>query len=319
MTIFIVGSFFVSLMLFLYIMLLRMTRKTSVVDKLKDYDEQQLSVTVKRNKTMQADGPIKRISRIFVRSRSSARKRKKILLIRQANLKISYEELLVIKWMLTISFVLLVVLLTKDVVLITIVTFITWLSPDFLLLRMKNKRIIEFDQQLTEALIMISNALKAGYSFLQALAVAAEEAGDPLSSEFKILLKELSLGIPLEDGLANFLDRMPSDDLKLIINAILIQKDVGGNLSEILENISGTIRDRQQIKNEVRSLTAQGRLSGLIIMVMPFFLGIVIYIFDPNYIMTLFNTLIGRFLLILAIVNQVIGWLFIRKIIKIDY
>ena len=166
---------------------------------------------------------------------------------------------------------------------------------------------------------MISNALKAGYSFLQALAVAAEETQNPFSKEFKGLIKELSLGIPMEDGLNNLIDRVPSEDLTLIINAILIQKDVGGNLSEVLENISETIRERQQIKNEVNSLTAQGKLSGMIIMVMPFVLGIIIYLFDNDYILTLFQTLIGRVLLVFALISQLIGWIFIQKIIKIEY
>jgi tight adherence protein B len=194
-----------------------------------------------------------------------------------------------------------------------------WLLPKLLISSRIKKRVKEFDEQLNEGLVMISNALKAGYSFLQALAVAADETQDPFSKEFKGLLKELSLGIPLEDGLSNLMERMPSEDLKLIVNAILIQKDVGGNLSEILENIGETIRERQRIKNEINTLTAQGRLSGMIIMAMPVVLGLMIYVFSPDYIMELFNTLLGRIMLVVAFISQILGWIFIRKIVNIDF
>jgi tight adherence protein B len=121
-----------------------------------------------------------------------------------------------------------------------------------------------------------------------------------------------------EVALKNLADRMESDDLKLVINAILIQKDIGGNLSEILDNISETIRERQKIKNELRTLTAQGKLSGIIITLLPIFLGIVIYLFNKEYVLLLFTTAIGLGMVGAAVISEIFGLILIKKIINIE-
>jgi tight adherence protein B len=181
-----------------------------------------------------------------------------------------------------------------------------------------NERIKLFDGQLCEGISIISNSLKAGYSFLQAVAVVSEETPDPLSKEFKKLLKEMKLGIVEEDALKNLLSRMESEDLKLVVNAILIQKDIGGNLSEILDNIMGTISDRQKIKDELKALTAQGKLSGIIVMLIPVFLGAVIYLLNREYMTLLFTTLPGLIMVGLAVLSETFGYLMIRKIVNIE-
>ena len=313
-------AFFLSLLIFIYGLLKLTKRKEKIIDKLDAYDEEKMQINEMRTKSIDKKGPIKRIAKIVESLPTSAsRKKKNALTVKQANLPITIEELFVVKVMMASSFGLLFAALTQNPVIVIMIVLLIWIMPGLIISSRKKKKIVLFDEQLNEGLGMISNALKAGYSFLQALAVAAEETQNPFSKEFKGLIKELSLGIPLEDGLSNLLERVPSEDLKLIINAILIQKDVGGSLSEVLENIAETIRERQRIKNEVNSLTAQGKLSGMIIMVMPFVLGIVIYLFDNAYILILFQTLVGRILLVFALISQIIGWIFIRKIIRIEY
>ena len=111
---------------------------------------------------------------------------------------------------------------------------------------------------------------------------------------------------------------MESKDLLLIVNAILIQKDIGGNLSEILDNIAETIRERQKIQNELKTLTAQGKLSGFIVMLLPFFIGITIYLLNRDYMILLFTTPLGIGMIIVALVNQILGLIMIKKIINID-
>ena len=145
-----------------------------------------------------------------------------------------------------------------------------------------------------------------------------DELKEPFSKEFGKLLKEMTLGISTEEAFKGMLDRVESEDLKLLVNAILIQKDIGGNLAEILDNISETIRERQKIKNEVKTLTAQGRLSGIIITLMPVILGLLIYMFNKEYIMLLFTTTIGLVMLGTAFVSQVIGIFMIRKIVDVE-
>lgn len=313
-------AFFASLLIFLYALLESANRKDVVIEKLDAYDADKIIDNEFKLLSSAKEGPIQKIAKLLEKkSSNSYRKKKNAMLIKQADLPITYEELMVIKVMAAFSFGFLAAALTKNLWIVLAVVVFIWILPIFIINRRKKKKIMAFDAQLNEGLIMISNALKAGYSFLQALAVAAEETQDPFSKEFKGLLKELSLGIPIEDGLTNLLERVPSDDLKLIMNAILIQKDVGGNLSEILENIAETIRERQRIKNEVKTLTAQGKMSATIILVMPFFIAVIIYLFDNDYILTLFTTLIGRFLLVFAMIGQVLGFVSIKKIIKIDY
>lgn len=175
-----------------------------------------------------------------------------------------------------------------------------------------------FDSQLTEAIVVISNSLKAGYSFLQSVAVVSEQIKEPLGKEFRRLLKEMSLGMPEVEAYRNLQNRVQSEDLNLLINALLIQKDIGGNLSEILDNISETIRERQKIKNELKTLTAQGRLTGMIISLLPVFLGFIIYLFNKEYIMLLFTTKIGIGMLIFSFISEIIGLIIIKKIINVD-
>lgn len=315
-----VGALFISFFVFFYGLLSRIKRREKVIDKLSSYDEEQIRITEKRLVTDVKSGPIQRIAKVLEALPSNEKRRKRnAMLFRQADMPVTYEELFVMKLMAAFSIGFLIFALTRNGFIVLLVVVGIWMLPNLVLKSRKKNKIKAFDEQLNEGLVMISNALKAGYSFLQALAVAADETQDPFSKEFKTLLKELSLGMPMEDGLSNLMDRVPSEDLKLIVNAILIQKDVGGNLSEILENIADTIRERQRIKNEINTLTAQGRLSGTIIMAMPFFLGGIIYLFDNDYILTLFTTLIGRALLVAALISQVLGWLFIRKIVNIEF
>jgi len=190
--------------------------------------------------------------------------------------------------------------------------------PKIFLSIKKKKELKLFDEQLTEGISIISNSLKAGYSFLQSMSVVMEETKDPFAKEFKTLFKEMSLGISEEEALGNLMNRVESEDLRLMVNAILIQKDIGGNLSEILDNIAETVRERQKIKNEIKTLTAQGRLSGWIVAMLPVFLGSFIFIFNREYMILLFTTPIGLAMVFAAFISQCFGFLMIRKIINIE-
>jgi tight adherence protein B len=181
------------------------------------------------------------------------------------------------------------------------------------------KRIKRFESQLGDAIQVISNAMKAGYSFFQALSRVVEESSDPISSAFAQIIKEMSLGKSVDQVLDQLVRGFPIEDLELMVTAILIQREIGGNLSEILDNILETIRERQRINNEVRTLTAQGKLSGAIVMGMPIVIGAILYFMNPEYIMLLFETFLGRVMLGVAFSNQIMGALLIKKIITIEY
>lgn len=237
----------------------------------------------------------------------------------RADIPITVEQLLIIKIFSSVIAGFLILALSKDYIITFIVFILIWNSPAIIISRKKKERIRLFDSQLGDGITIISNALKAGHSFLHAIAIVIEETKDPFSKEFKKVLKEMSLGIPEEDAFKNLTERMESEDLKLMVNAILIQKDIGGNLSEILDNISTTIMERQSIKNELKTLTAQGKLSGVIVSLLPLFLAFFIYIMNREYILMLFNNTVGLLMISISLINQVFGILLIRKIVNIDF
>ena len=189
----------------------------------------------------------------------------------------------------------------------------------FILVNMKiARRMKAFNSQLGDALILIANSLRTGYSFMQASDMVAQEMRPPISSEFSRAVKEMNLGVTIEDALANLGKRINSEDLDLVLTAVLIQRQVGGNLSEVLDNIARTIRERVRIRGEIRTLTAQGRISGIIVSLLPVVLGLVIYLLNPEYVKLLFVHPVGKIMLGVAGLGQVIGIIVIRRIVDIE-
>jgi tight adherence protein B len=299
--------------------LLILFNKAKPIDKLKSYDEDyELREKFEDNKKNQI-GPLKRLANMIPISKLNKNRTQKLELeLMRADMQITVEELLIIKVLFSSALSFLAFAIFKDLVVPLIVFILVWNLPKLIITSKKKERIKIFDSQLTEGLMIISNALKAGYSFLQALAMAAEETPDPFSKEFKKMLKEMTLGITEEEALRSLLIRMESEDLKLVMNAILIQKDIGGNLSEILDNIGETIRERQKIKGELKTLTAQGRLSGIIVVMIPIFLGGTIYLLSKDYMLLLFTTPMGIAMVSFSAFSQLIGIFMIKKIVDIE-
>ncbi|MDR3592051.1 MAG: type II secretion system F family protein [Negativicutes bacterium] len=179
------------------------------------------------------------------------------------------------------------------------------------------KRIRQLNDQLSDALVLVANSLRTGYSFLQAIEMVAREMTPPISQEFARMLKEINLGITTEDALNNMARRVGSDDLDLVVTAVLIQRQVGGNLAEVLDNIAGTIRSRIKLKGEIRTLTAQGRISGLVVGLMPFVMGLLMTVANPDYMQGLFTHPAGKMMLGAALVSQLFGIMLVRKIVDI--
>lgn len=189
----------------------------------------------------------------------------------------------------------------------------------FLFLRIKSKRRAKaFNNQLGDTLLLIANALKTGYSFMQAIEMVSREMLPPISAEFGRTLKEMNLGVPTEEALSNMAGRVDSDDLDLVVTAVLIQRQVGGNLAEVLTNIAGTIRERIRIKGEIKTLTAQGRMSGVIVSLLPIALLLAMRMINPGYIDLLFTHPIGQMMLGAAVIGQLLGIFAIQKIVNIE-
>lgn len=175
-----------------------------------------------------------------------------------------------------------------------------------------------FTEQLGDCLTTVANAMRAGYSFPQAIDVVVREMEPPISEEFAQVSRELSMSVPLEAALEAMSRRVGSADLDLMVTAVLIQREVGGNLAQILDNISDTIQERVRMKREIFSLTAQGRLSAWVLLVIPWVMALLLYIFRPEQLMLLINHPIGRMALIISFVLEIIGYLVIQRIVHVD-
>lgn len=175
----------------------------------------------------------------------------------------------------------------------------------------------KFNEQLTDALGTMSNALRAGFSMSQAFESVAESDMHPISDEFALLLQQMRVGMSFDDALASMEKRIASDDLSLVVTAIDIARKTGGNLTEIFDRIAETIRGRMRIERKVRTLTAQGRLQGLVVSLMPFILCVVMTMMKPRVMIPFLTSLTGILCLAGASVMVFIGWLVIRKIVTI--
>lgn len=188
----------------------------------------------------------------------------------------------------------------------------------FVFLKMQiTKRVFLFTEQLATALDMMSRSLKAGHSLAMAVQVVGNEMSEPISGLFKSVYEEQAYGLSIRDALAHMIDRMDTPDLRFFVTSVNIYREIGGNLSEILENLAKTIRERLKIKRQVRVYTAQARLSGYVLAALPVVTAIIFYFMAPDYIGELVEAKLGRMLIAVAVIAQIIGFFIIRKIIDI--
>ena len=181
-----------------------------------------------------------------------------------------------------------------------------------------SRRRAAFNAQLPEALATMSNALRAGLSIAQAFDSIVDQGDAPMCEEFAILQRQLRVGMSFEDALESLSQRVGSDDLTLVTTAILISRKTGGNVTEIFDKISETIRGRMRIERKVKSLTAQGRLQGVIVSLMPVFLGVIMTVIKPKTMIPFLTSMTGVVSIVVMTVLIALGWLMIRKIIKIE-
>ena len=182
----------------------------------------------------------------------------------------------------------------------------------------RNKRFEKFEELFPEAIDTLARAVRAGHAFTTALEMITNEVAEPISGEFRQLYEEQKFGMPVRDALLNLTDRVPLVDVKFFVTAVMLQRETGGNLAEILDNLSYVIRERFKIQRQVRVYTAQGRLTMALLMGMPPIIVVVMLMLNPSFIHPLFADPIGHILLVLGITLQTIGYFVIRKIIRIQ-
>jgi tight adherence protein B len=183
---------------------------------------------------------------------------------------------------------------------------------------MRTKRFAKFEEKFPEAIDTLARAVRAGHAFTTALEMIANEVSEPVAGEFRQLYEEQKFGLPVRDALLNLADRIPLVDIKFFVTAVMLQRETGGNLAEILDNLSYVIRERFKILRQVRVHTAQGRLTMVLLMALPPTIVLIMQLLNPGFIRPLFTDPIGHALIVGGITLQTLGYFFIRRIIRIQ-
>jgi tight adherence protein B len=239
----------------------------------------------------------------------------------RADLKLKVGEFALIHVISTLGFFAIAyfVLFSGDMIFSIIAGFVGFLAPRIYVSRLISTRLNNFEQQLPDTLSLWTNALRSGYSALQSMEAIARESSEPTKTEFHRVVQEVQLGIDMSDALQHMLDRVESEDLDLVITAVNINREVGGNLAEILNVIGHTIRERIKLKGEIRVLTAQGRITGYLISFLPIGLALLLNVISPGFIGPLFeNRACGWPMLGAGLIMIGIGSAVVQKIVDID-
>jgi len=191
-------------------------------------------------------------------------------------------------------------------------------APTAFLMRKRSVRMRKFEELFPEALDLLSRAVKAGHAFQTAMNMAAEELPDPVGPEFRKTFDQQNFGLPLREALNAMSDRIPIIDVKFFVTAVLIQRETGGNLSEILDNLSHVVRERFKVLRQVRVHTAHGRFTGWVLLALPATLAIVMSFINPEHMDLLFRESMGRSMLGIAAIMQTVGYFWIQRVIKIE-
>ncbi|NLF73372.1 MAG: secretion protein [Candidatus Anammoximicrobium sp.] len=181
----------------------------------------------------------------------------------------------------------------------------------------RRQRLGKFESQMPDAMDLLARSLRAGHSLADGLRLIGEEMAEPIAAEFHRCYQQQALGVSVEDTLENLTFRVPNLDLRFFVNAVVLQRQTGGDTAEVLDKIARLIRQRFQIRSQVKALTGEGRLSGVVLLAMPIALGIFMYIRNPAYLMILFYDPLGQWMMLTAIVLQIIGAIVIKKIVDI--
>lgn len=237
-------------------------------------------------------------------------------ILRQANLEWTLSSIILGSIFLCFGTALLIYMRTGALLVAVIIGLYLGSVPWMLVLRKRKKRFAAFEEKLPEALDLVVSALRAGHGFTNSIGLVAKEAGEPIAGEFRQVFDEQNFGLDLRVAMNNLADRMPISDVHLIVTAVLIQRDSGGNLAEILEKAAIIIRERFRLRRQIRVNTAQGRLTGWILALAPVVLGFLMYLLDPQRVSMLWTRPLGVKLLWAAVIMDAIGALIIRKIVR---
>jgi tight adherence protein B len=238
--------------------------------------------------------------------------------LERAGIPLRPGEFVVLRWALALVMALMALIFSAPWWVMLPLAILGYRLPMMVVRHVKGRRLAKIETQLLEALPLIANALRSGYSFLQAMDFVSKRVEDPLAWELARTVREIQMGANIDAALMATAHRVGSGDLELVINAIVIQRQVGGNLADLLTTVERTMRERARIRGEIKALTSQQRLSAFVIGSLPVFLVMVLMAINPSYGGLLFTTMVGRALLVTAAVMEVLGVMAIRRILRVE-
>lgn len=207
---------------------------------------------------------------------------------------------------------------TDSLVIGAVLALLGGMAPRLALFMMRRARLKKFGEQLVESMVTMTNALRSGVALPKAFQIVAHDMPKPICQEFGILVQEMRLGMDIEEAMESMLTRVPSQDLELVCTSVGISNSVGGNLAEVFDRLAETIRERFRIEGRIEALTAQGKIQGLMVSVLPLFVGGMIYVIDPKMMEPMFTTTIGIGMLVVMAIMEALGYFFVRKVTTIE-
>jgi tight adherence protein B len=273
-------------------------------------DEPETSVVMRR-----AEGPLPGLDKILSQIDAGARL---ATLLEQAGLQMTPGGFSMVVLVFASTVGALAWLFTGQPLALIVAAPIGGMLPVFWLMHRKSSRMKKFEEDFPEALDLLSRAIRAGHAFQTGLGMVAEEMRAPVGPEFKKVFDQQNFGLPLRDAMNALATRVPLLDVKFFITAVAIQRESGGNLSEILDNLSHVVRERFKIQRQVRVHSAHGRITGFVLLALPAALGVALSFINPDHMKLLWEEQIGRTMLMAVIVMQTVGYVWIKRVIKIE-
>jgi tight adherence protein B len=239
-------------------------------------------------------------------------------MLQRAGLSWTVQTLLLMSVGMAIALGVMALIATGSMPIAVLATVTGAMLPNLYVRRKRARRLSAFEELLPEAIDLVARAIRAGHPLSAGFKMAADDGAEPVAEEFRRVFEEQRFGLPLQDSLLGMADRVSLVDVRILVTAILIHREVGGNLAEILDNLSEVVRSRFTIRRQLRVYTAQGRMTGYLLAVLPVALFTILYMMNPSYMSILFTDGTGRALVTVAVFMQFIGFLWIRKIIKVE-
>jgi len=261
------------------------------------------------------EGPLPGVDRLVAGTSAGTRLSK---LIEQSGVRTSPSAIAVISVATAAAAALVAMIFVHQSLAALVAGLVGMMAPTLFLMQRRSARLKKFEEQFPEALDLLSRAIRAGHAFQTAMSMVASELKEPVGPEFKKTFDQQNFGLPLRDALNEMAQRINILDVRFFVTAVLIQRESGGNLAEILDNLAHVVRERFKIRRQVRVHTAHGRFTGYVLLALPGALGVALSFINPDHMHMLFNEHMGQIMLMGAIVMQTVGFIWIRQVIKIE-